>query len=78
MMLDVTTVTTTVTIRSSFRHEISNECSVRWNGPMIYDSITVYQEVWERNGIYHHANVRFTVGYTLPDNRVYALVMKVL
>jgi hypothetical protein len=62
----------------SFRHDISNEYSVRWNGPMIYDSITVYQEVWERNGVYHHANVRFTVGYTLPDNRIYALVMKVL
>jgi hypothetical protein len=28
--------------------------------------------------IYHHANVRFTVGYTLPDNRVYAMVLKVL
>jgi hypothetical protein len=27
---------------------------------------------------YHHANVRFTVGYTLPDYRIYALVMKVL
>jgi hypothetical protein len=62
----------------SFRHDISNEYSSRWNGPMIYDSITIYQEVWERNGVYHHAYVRFTVGYTLPDNRIYALVMKVL
>jgi hypothetical protein len=62
----------------SFRHDVSNEYSARWNGPMVYDSITVYQEVWERNGIYHHANVRFTVGYTLPDNRIYALVLKVL
>jgi hypothetical protein len=62
----------------SFRHDISDEYSSRWDGPMIYDSLTVYQEVWERNGVYHHANVRFTVGYTLPDNRVYALVLKVL
>ena len=62
----------------SFRHEVSNEYSARWEGPMIYDAITVYQEVWETNGTYHHASVRFTVGYTLPDNRVYALVLKVL
>jgi hypothetical protein len=62
----------------SFLHEVSNEYSAHWNGPMIYDSITVYQEVWDRNGTYHHANIRFTVGYTMPENRIYAMVLKVL
>jgi hypothetical protein len=66
---------------SSLDHEVSNEYSPKWYGPMIYDSINFYQHAIERNGRVHDATIRFTVGYTrTPDNHlaIYALVCKVI
>jgi hypothetical protein len=65
---------------ATFTHEVSNEYSPRWTGPMVYDSITAYTEVQERNGRLHQATVRLTVGYTFINNvtTIYALVEKVL
>lgn len=65
---------------NTFTHEISNEFSPNWNGPMLYDSINVYSVVSERNGRVHRAMTRLTVGYTLNNGvlGIYALVMKVL
>jgi hypothetical protein len=65
----------------SVTHEVSNEYSPKWYGPMIYDSVTFYQYAVERNGRAHDATIRFTVGYTrTPNNNlaIYALVCKVL
>jgi hypothetical protein len=64
----------------TFTHEISNEYSPHWNGPMLYDSINVYSVVTERNGRVHRALTRLTVGYTLNNGAlgIYALVIKVL
>jgi hypothetical protein len=64
----------------SFTHEISNEYSPHWSGPMNYDSITEYTEARESNGRMHRATVRMTVGYTLVNGmpNIYALVLKVL
>ncbi len=48
---------------------------------MIYDSINVYSEILENGGRLHKALMRWTIGYTLQDDRkirIYALVMKVL
>jgi hypothetical protein len=52
----------------TFTHEVSNEYSARWNGPMIYDSINVYSEIQERHGRLHRALTRLTVGYTVEDD----------
>jgi hypothetical protein len=52
-----------------FTHEVSNEYSAHWVGPMLYDSLDVQTEAgW----------VRFTVGYTVVEDRaaIYALVLK--
>jgi hypothetical protein len=65
----------------TFTHEVSDEYSSRWDGPMIYDSITVYTEALENNGHLHKARTRFTVGYTIQGGQrisIYALVLKVL
>ena len=64
----------------TFTHEVSNEYSPRWSGPMIYDSITTYSETQEKGGRMHRATIRLTVGYTFVNNAttIYALVMKVL
>jgi hypothetical protein len=64
----------------TFTHEVSDEYSPRWDGPMIYDSITVYTEALESNGRLHKARTRLTVGYTVQDQHIsiYALVLKVL
>jgi hypothetical protein len=64
----------------TFTHEISNEYSPHWNGPMIYDSINVYSVITETNGRIHRAMTRLTVGYTVNNGvlGIYALVMKVL
>ena len=54
-----------------FTHEVSNEYSKNWVGPMLYDSIDVQTEKgW----------LRFTVGYTSVNDKtsIYALVLKVL
>ena len=64
----------------TFTHEVSNEYSPHWTGPMLYDSINVYSVVTERNGRVHRALTRLTVGYTVNNGvpGIYALVMKVL
>ena len=64
----------------TFTHEVSNEYSPHWKGPIIYDSVNVYSVVTETVGRVHRALVRLTVGYTLNDGAVgiFALVMKVL
>ena len=64
----------------TFTHEVSDEYSPHWTGPMLYDSINVYSVVTERSGRVHRALKRLTVGYTLNNGalRIYALVMKVL
>ncbi len=64
----------------TFTHEVSDEYSSHWDGPMVYDSITVYTEALENNGRLHRAKTRLTVGYTVQDQHIsiYALVLKVL
>ena len=65
----------------TFTHEISDEYSSNWNGPMLYDSINVYSEALERNGHIHKAMTRFTVGYTVDSASrvaIYSLTLKVL
>ena len=64
----------------TFTHEVSDEYSSRWDGPMIYDSITVYTKALENNGHLHKARTRLTVGYAVRDQHIsiYALVLKVL
>jgi hypothetical protein len=63
----------------TFKHEVSNEYSSHWEGPMVYDSITTYTEAREFNGKVH-ATTRFTVGYTSVNGvtKIYAMVDKVL
>jgi hypothetical protein len=54
----------------NFTHEVSNEYSEHWVGPMLYDSLDVQtQKGW----------VRFTVGYTVAEDTtaIYALVLKI-
>jgi hypothetical protein len=64
----------------TFTHEVSNEYSPHWKGPMMYDSINVYSEVQERHGRLHKALSRLTVGYTLDNGlpTIYSLTSKVL
>ena len=64
----------------TFKHEVSNEYSSHWEGPMLYDSITAYTEAREFNGKVHSATTRFTVGYTSVNGvtKIYAMVDKVL
>jgi hypothetical protein len=64
----------------TFTHQVSDEYSSRWEGPMIYDSIEMYSEALENNGHLHRARTRLTVGYTVRDQHIsiYALVLKVL
>ena len=61
----------------TFIHDVSNEYSRAWSGPMLYDSITVDTTVQERDGHGHQTTTRFTVGYTHVDGiiRIYALSM---
>jgi hypothetical protein len=64
----------------TFSHEVSDEYSHNWIGPMIYDSINVYSVVTERNGRVHRAMTRLSVGYTMNNGvlTIYALALKVL
>ena len=64
----------------TFKHEVSNEYSSHWEGPMLYDSITAYTEAREFNGKVNSATTRFTVGYTSVNGvtKIYAMVDKVL
>jgi TolB-like protein len=61
----------------TFTHEVSNEYSPAWSGPMLYDSITVDTTAQERDGRRDKTTTRFTVGYTYVDRnrRIYALKM---
>ena len=64
----------------TFTHEVSNEYSPHWVGPMLYDTITTYTEAREFNGRVHRATTRFTVGYTVVNGvtNIYAMVLKVI
>lgn len=64
----------------SFTHEVSDQYSSHWEGPMIYDNITMVSDVYETGVRWHHVTVRFTVGYTYVDGalKIYALVYKAL
>jgi hypothetical protein len=45
------------TYPNTFTHEVSDQYSSYWNGPMLYDSINVYSEAQERNGKLHRAMI---------------------
>jgi hypothetical protein len=62
----------------TFTREVSNEYSSKWQGPIIYDSITEYTEALENKTT--GATTRFTVGFTVYNDvtTIYALVLKVL
>ena len=64
----------------TFTHEVSDEYSHNWVGPMISDSINVYSVVTERTGRVHRAMTRLTVSYTLNNGAlgIYALSLKIL
>jgi hypothetical protein len=64
----------------SFLHEVSNEYNRSWEGPMLYDSITAYNEWETRDGDQIRVLTRLTVGFTLKRGtvQIYALVRKVL
>jgi hypothetical protein len=64
----------------TFWRETSNECSPNWQGPMIYDHIDMQSDVYETGVRWHHARVRFTVGYTYVNRvlKIYALSYQVL
>jgi len=64
----------------TFWRETSNEYSPNWQGPMIYDHIDMQSDVYETGVRWHHARVRFTVGYTYLNQvlKIYALTYQVL
>jgi len=65
----------------TFSHEVSDQYSSYWSGPMIYDSINTYTEAMERNGKLHKATTRLTVGYVIDSSghpSIYSLTLKVL
>jgi hypothetical protein len=64
----------------TFWRETSNEYSPNWQGPMIYDHIDMQSNVYETGVRWHHARVRFTVGYTYVNQvlKIYALTYQVL
>ena len=64
----------------TFWRETSNEYSPNWQGPMIYDHIDMQSDVYEAGVRWHHARVRFTVGYTYVNEvlKIYALTYQVL
>ena len=66
---------------NTFTHEVSDQYSSYWSGPMLYDSINVYSEAQEKNGRLHKALSRLTVGYVLGSSghpAIYSLTLKVL
>lgn len=66
---------------NTFSHEVSDQYSSYWSGPMIYDSINTYTEAMERNGKLHKATTRLTVGYVIDSSghpAIYSLTIKVL
>lgn len=66
---------------NTFTHEVSDQYSSYWSGPMLYDSINTYTEAMERNGKLHKATTRLTVGYVIDSSgrpAIYSLTLKVL
>jgi hypothetical protein len=66
---------------NTFTHEVSDQYSSYWSGPMLYDSIDMYSEALERNGKLHKATTRLTVGYVIDSSgrpAIYSLSLKVL
>jgi Trypsin-like peptidase domain len=66
---------------STFTHEVSDQYSSYWSGPMLYDSINLYTEAMEKNGKLHKANTRLTIGYVIDSSgrtAIYSLTLKVL
>jgi hypothetical protein len=66
---------------NTFSHEVSDQYSSNWSGPMLYDSINVYSEALEQNGKLHKAMTRLTVGYVIDSSQrpaIYSLTLKVL
>jgi hypothetical protein len=66
---------------NTFTHEVSDQYSSYWSGPMLYDSINVYSLAQEKNGRLHEALTRLTVGYVIgPSGKpaIYSLTLKVL
>lgn len=65
----------------SFTHEVSDQHSSHWSGPMLYDSINMYSDALEKNGKSHKAMIRLTVGYVLDSAgqpAIYSLSLTVL
>jgi hypothetical protein len=66
---------------NTFTHEVSDQYSSYWSGPMLYDSINIYSEAQERNGKLHKALTRLSVGYVIDSSgrpAIYSLTLKVL
>lgn len=66
---------------NTFTHEVSDQYSSYWSGPMLYDSINTYTEAMERNGKLHKATTRLTVGYVIDSSgrpAIYSLTLKIL
>jgi Trypsin-like peptidase domain len=66
---------------NTFTHEVSDQYSSYWSGPMVYDSINIYSEALEKNGKLHKATTRLTVGYVIDASghpSIYSLTLKVL
>ena len=66
---------------NTFTHEVSDQYSSHWNGPMNYDSMNIYSEAMEKNGKLHKATTRLTVGYVIDPSghpAIYSLTLKVL
>jgi hypothetical protein len=66
---------------NTFSHEVSDQYSSYWSGPMLYDSINTYTEAMERNGKLHKATTRLTVGYVIDSSgrpAIYSLTLKIL
>jgi hypothetical protein len=53
---------------NTFSHEVSDQYSSYWSGPMIYDSINTSTEAMEKNGKLHKATTRLTVGYVIDSS----------
>jgi hypothetical protein len=65
---------------ATFWHEVSQEYSRYWTGPMMYDHIDMDSDVYEYGVRWHHAHVRFIVGYTNVGGtvQIYSLTYQVL
>jgi hypothetical protein len=64
----------------TYWREVSQQYSRYWQGPLIYDHIDMYSEVYEYGVRWHRARVRFVVGFTNVGGvvRVYSLTYQPL